>query len=226
MHKLAFCLRAELRLSFQLTLDAGVFHGKKQSRGSRTIVCHKFTCIRSVYKLSYQRKSPSLSSQLGCKLEWCWFCSLSSLHFSKAHPAQHGSAIYCIPPCISGSGSLLLAAGNISESDMFFLFLFMGKKDMRPVCRRLLRKNALTVPHLWIWAAVSLCFSVSQCRLCTQCNVECFGDLTACTSRPLCSVECWVLSVLRSRSLHLSTFALDKNSAFCDISFTQSDEGC
>ena len=60
---------------------------------------------------------------------------------------------------------------------------------MRPVCRRLLRKNALTVPHLWIWAAVSLCFSVSQCRLCTQCSVECFGALAACTSRPLRSMR-------------------------------------
>ena len=75
---------------------------------------------------------------------------------------------------------------------------------MKPVCRRLLQKNALTVPHLWIWAAVSLCFPVSQCRLCTQCSVECFGALAACTSRPLCSVECWVfwdLAACTSRPL-------------------------
>ena len=204
MHKLAFCLRAELRLSFQLTLDAGVFHGKKQSRGSRTIVCHKFTCIRSVYKLSYQRKSPSLSSQLGCKLEWCWFCSLSSLHFSKAHPAQHGSAIYCIPPCISGSGSLLFAAGNISESDMFFLFLFMGKK---------------------IWSQYVGVSSGKMHWLFHTCESE-QPSLSVSLSRSADSALSAMLSVLRSRSLHLSTFALDKNSAFCDISFTQSDEGC
>ena len=127
MHKLAFCLRAGLRLSFQLTLDAGVFQDKKRYRGSRTIVCHECTCIRSVYKyLSVQKSKLIVSTWLQTGVGLILHPRFSALFQGSRCSAWLSNILYSslhlwewLPPCCSW---------NISESDMFFLFLFIGKR--------------------------------------------------------------------------------------------------
>ena len=161
MHKLAFCLRAGLRLSFQLTLDAGVFQDKNQSRGSRTIVCHECTCIRSVYKyLSVQKSKFIVSTWLQSDFApslLCTFPRLTLLSMAQQY-------IVFLPASL-GVAPTLLQLEYFWVWHVFFFFIYRKKIWSKYVDSASMlivgvssRKNALTFPHLWIWAAVYLCF--------------------------------------------------------------------